>query len=45
LLEDGGPSMWDIFMDELRHIHLGAEKPEISVIQELNAAYEVAMSR
>ncbi|MDI7865214.1 helix-turn-helix transcriptional regulator [Rhizobiaceae bacterium n13] len=44
-LEDGGPLMWDIFMDELRHIHLGARKPERSVIRELNAAYETAKAR
>lgn len=42
LLEDGGPLMWDAFMDELRHIHLGAGKPERSVMRELNAAYEAA---
>ncbi len=45
LLEDGGPSMWDIFMDELRHIHLGAGKPERSVIQELATECEAAMTR
>lgn len=45
LLEEGGPLMWDTFMDELRHIHLGAKKPDRSVIEELNTAYDVAMAR
>lgn len=45
LLEDGGPSMWDVFMGELRHIHLGAGKPERSIIQELTTAYETAVMR
>jgi DNA-binding HxlR family transcriptional regulator len=27
LLEDGGPPMWDAFMDELRHVHLGVRAP------------------
>jgi DNA-binding HxlR family transcriptional regulator len=43
LLDAGGPSMWDVFMDELRHIHLGAGRPERSVIQELTTAYDAAM--
>jgi DNA-binding HxlR family transcriptional regulator len=46
LLEDGGPAMWDRFMDELRVMHLGApRRPDAgpSVLQELQAAYlEVA---
>jgi DNA-binding HxlR family transcriptional regulator len=45
LLEDGGPPMWNAFMDELRSIHLGAEKPGRSVIHELNTAYEAAMMK
>jgi len=45
LLEDGGPLMWDIFMEELRPIHLGGGKPERSVIRELNTAYEAATAR
>lgn len=40
LLEEGGPAMWDAFMDELRSIHLGAPRPQRSVIRELTAAYE-----
>jgi hypothetical protein len=43
LLELGGPSMWDAFMDELRHLHLGAPRPERSVFGELRAAYEQAI--
>ena len=44
LLEAGGPPLWDAFMDELRHLHLGAPKPERSVFAELQAAYEAAMA-
>lgn len=40
LLEQGGPQMWDAFMDELRAVHLGAAPPERSVSAELQAAYE-----
>lgn len=39
-LEQGGPQMWDAFMDELRAAHLGAAPPERSVSAELQAAYE-----
>ena len=31
--------MWADFMDELRHIHLGAPAPEKSVLAELQDAY------
>lgn len=44
LLEAGGPRLWDAFMDELRHMHLGARKPRRSVFAELQAAYEQAMA-
>jgi len=30
-------------MDELRHIHLGAPKPNLSVIAQLQAAYAAAL--
>jgi DNA-binding HxlR family transcriptional regulator len=43
LLEAGGPPLWNAFMDELRHIHLGAPRPQRSVFNELQAAYEMAM--
>ena len=45
LLEKGGPPLWDAFMDELRHLHLGAPRPARSVSAELQAAYEKARSR
>jgi DNA-binding HxlR family transcriptional regulator len=39
LLEEGGPEMWDAFMEELRADHLGTPKPARSVRQELYEAY------
>lgn len=45
LLEKGGPAMWDGFMAELRHLHLGAPAPARSVIRELQAAYEAVVAR
>ena len=39
LLEEGGPPMWQAFMDELRRIHLGAGGSGPSVMAELQAAY------
>jgi DNA-binding HxlR family transcriptional regulator len=50
LLEEGGPKMWEEFMDELRTLHLGVKrKPpagRASVLQRLTAAYqEVARKR
>ncbi len=39
LLEEGGPKMWDGFMAELRHIHLGQSAPVKSVLAQLQAAY------
>lgn len=45
LLEIGGPPLWDAFMDELRHLHLGATRPPRSVFAELRAAYEAALTR
>ncbi|PHY17988.1 helix-turn-helix domain-containing protein [Caulobacter sp. BP25] len=44
LLEAGGPSMWEAFMDELRAIHLGARPPQRSVSAELKAAFEKALA-
>ena len=40
LLEEGGPPMWDAFMDELRRLHLGQGGEGRSVLEELQAAYE-----
>ncbi|RKI01531.1 helix-turn-helix domain-containing protein [Corallococcus sp. AB038B] len=45
LLEKGGPSLWNAFMDELRHLHLDAPRPSRSVFSELQAAYEKAVAR
>jgi DNA-binding HxlR family transcriptional regulator len=49
LLEEGGPKLWNAFMDELRRIHLGdvksPKKSETSVLAELNAAYEALRAR
>jgi len=44
LLEQGGPQLWERFMDELREQHLGtARAPGTpSVFAELQAAYEAA---
>lgn len=44
LLEDGGPALWEGFMDELRHVHLGAPAPARSVSSQLQAAYLAAMA-
>jgi DNA-binding HxlR family transcriptional regulator len=45
LLEDGGPELWASFMDELRHLHLGAPEPERSALAELQAAYQAVVAR
>ncbi|MCV3739446.1 helix-turn-helix transcriptional regulator [Rhizobium sp. TRM96647] len=45
LLEDGGPPLWDAFMEELRAIHLGTPMPARSVSGELRAAYEAVVAR
>ena len=42
LLVDGGPEMWEVLMQELRHLHLGAPPPARSVFSEVRAAYETA---
>ena len=44
LLENGGPDMWDAFMEELRFMHLGTPKPARSVFGELRAAYEAVVA-
>jgi DNA-binding HxlR family transcriptional regulator len=42
LLEEGGLPLWDAFMDELRHAHLGTPLPpnHEPVLPRLTAAYE-----
>jgi len=43
VLADGGPAMWERFMDELRAVHLHAEPgPEDGVLTELTRAYQHA---
>lgn len=44
LLEAGGPALWEAFMEELRHLHLGAPQPERSVFRELQKAYRDALA-
>jgi len=44
ILEDGGPKLWSEFMDELRHLHLGAPRPEGAVFAKLQSAYEAALA-
>lgn len=45
LLEEGGPALWDEFMDELRAIHLGAPRKGPSVLARLQAAFEAVRKR
>lgn len=45
LLEEGGPTMWEAFMAELRALHLGTPAPERAVLAELQAAYLAVMAR
>jgi DNA-binding HxlR family transcriptional regulator len=49
LLQEGGPAMWDEFMDELRETHLGKpsrRKPGgVSVAAQMQAAYEAVVAR
>jgi DNA-binding HxlR family transcriptional regulator len=48
LLADGGPKMWEAFMDELRERHLGKprkKRSRPSVTAHLQEAYEAALAR
>lgn len=47
LLEEGGPELWEEFMQELRAVHLGApyEGSGPSVAERLQAAFEHARER
>jgi DNA-binding HxlR family transcriptional regulator len=47
LLEEGGPAMWDRFMSELQHVHLGRplRRKGPTVGQQLQAAYEAVCAR
>jgi len=44
LLEDGGPPLWEAFMDELRSLHRGLPATGPSVLMRLQAAYEAAVA-
>src|SRR5947199_6071224 len=48
LLEEGGPKMWNEFMDELRTVHLGAPRGRAKssrVAARLRAAYEAIVAK
>lgn len=45
ILEEGGARLWSKFMDELRHIHLGAPRPKVSVFAQLQSTYEAATAK
>lgn len=45
ILADGGAPLWERFMEELRFLHLGAPRPEHSVLDELTQAYRDALAR
>jgi len=42
VLEEGGPAMWDRFMSELAHTHLGrpGRRPGATVAEQLRAAHD-----
>ena len=42
ILEEGGPPLWSEFMEELRHLHLGAPPPATSALARMQLAYETA---
>jgi len=44
VLEEGGPLLWEQFMQELRHIHLGAPPPDVSAFARMEAAYEAVVA-
>jgi len=45
VLEEGGPQLWAAFMDELRHIHLGAPAPAVSALERMQVAYVAALQK
>lgn len=47
LLERGGPELWDVFMDELRELHLRTSRPDgaRSALRELTEAYLAEVAR
>jgi DNA-binding HxlR family transcriptional regulator len=44
ILEQGGPDLWQAFMAELRHLHLGAPAPARSVFAELQQAFQAKVA-
>jgi DNA-binding HxlR family transcriptional regulator len=44
ILEDGGPQVQTEFMDELRHIHLDAPCPAVSVFARFETASDVSLA-
>ena len=44
VLEQGGPALWQEFMDELRHLHLGGPAPRHSALARMDAAYRAALA-
>jgi len=47
LLEEGGPAMWERFMEDLRALHLGAPRNRRgpTVLEQLTVAFEEARAR
>lgn len=46
VLAEGGPALWERFMDELRAVHLrGAPRPTDGGLSEPTAAYDAAVRR
>jgi DNA-binding HxlR family transcriptional regulator len=45
LLEQGGPPLWEAFMQELRALLLGAPPVKVSVFSQLQAAYEKVVAK
>jgi len=45
VLEDGGPQLWSEFMEELRHLHLDAPRPEVSALAKMQVAYEATLAQ
>jgi hypothetical protein len=45
ILAEGGPALWQRFMEELRFLHLDAPRPAQSVLDDLTAAYRDAVER
>ena len=48
LLEEGGPTLWADFMDELREAHLGVKRPKTgkpTVAEWMRAAYEAVVAK